>query len=133
MKITAKQYARALYESTLNKTENEIEKIIARFVENLAHNNDLVIAEKISKEINLIFEVESGEIKTKLISARKLSETVVRQLKHYVATKTGAQKINFLEEIDKSLIGGFVLKYNDKVLDGSIKNNLLIFKKQLSN
>ncbi|HPY08626.1 MAG: F0F1 ATP synthase subunit delta [Patescibacteria group bacterium] len=133
MKITAKQYARALYESTLNKTENEIEKIIARFVENLAHNNDLVIAEKISKEINLIFEVESGEIKTKLISARKLSETVVGQLKDYVIKKTGAQKINFLEEVDKSLIGGFILEYDDKVLDGSIKNNLLIFKKQLSN
>ena len=57
MKITAKQYARALYELTLNKTENEIEKIITRFVENLAHNHDLVIAEKISKEIDLIFEL----------------------------------------------------------------------------
>ena len=51
MKITAKQYARALYELTLNKTENEIEKIITRFVENLAHNNDLVIAEKLVKKL----------------------------------------------------------------------------------
>lgn len=133
MRITAKQYAQALYDSALDKNENEVEKVIARFIENLAHNNDIGLLEKILKEIELVFQMESGELKAKLTSARKLSAPVVTQLKNYVLEKSGAKKINFLEEIDESIIGGFVLEYNDKVVDGSIKNNLLNLKKQLSN
>jgi F0F1-type ATP synthase delta subunit len=35
------------------------------------------------------------------------------------------------EETDKKLLGGFVLKYNSKVLDGSLKTSLAELKEEI--
>lgn len=133
MKITAKQYARAFYDSVANKSAKEVEQVAANFSELLKHNNDLGLFDSILREVEIVFRLEGGELEVNLISARKLSVAVVEQLKEYVAKKTGAKKIIFSEQVDASLIGGFVLRYEDKVIDGSIKNNLANLKKQLSN
>ena len=47
MKITAKQYAISLYESTAKVDNIEIEKRIKKFVDILRRNNDLSLVDKI--------------------------------------------------------------------------------------
>jgi len=50
----------------------------------------------------------------------------------YLKVKTGAKKVILDEEIDKKLIGGFVLRYNSKVVDASLKTSLEDLKNKIS-
>jgi len=56
---------------------------------------------------------------------RKEFEAIVKEI-------SGLQKVELVETIDKSLIGGFVLKVNDKQLDDSISGKLRELKMNLA-
>jgi len=133
MKISAKQYALSLYELTDKKSKAEIETIIADFVLFLAKKNDLSKTKDIIDQLDLLFKTETGELKVDLISARELLPEVVKELKIYLEKISGASKILLTEKIDPEIIGGFIARYEDKLIDGSLKHNLLYFQKQLSN
>jgi F-type H+-transporting ATPase subunit delta len=49
-------------------------------------------------------------------------------LKKIIKTVISCKKVNLIEDIDKSLIGGYVLSVDDKKLDESIKNKLSLLK-----
>lgn len=65
----------------------------------------------------------------KLTSAIKLDSATVEQIVSALKTQAGITSIDLKEEIDESLIGGFVLQYGDKQIDASVQRSL----QQLSN
>jgi F-type H+-transporting ATPase subunit delta len=131
MKVNAKQYARSLFELTAGLTPEEVTKVIERFILVLRDRRDINQSDAIIDEFNLLLQQDSGEIKAELASARNLSESAKKLISAYLENKIGATKINWQEKIDQSLLGGFILRYRGFVIDGSIKNNLRKFKKQL--
>jgi len=133
MKIKAKQYALSLYELTSKKDKSVIEKIIRDFVLFLAKKNDLSKIKDIISELDVLYKTETGELKVELISARELLPETLKELKNYLEKISGANKILLTEKIDPEIIGGFVARYEDRVIDGSLKHNLLYFQKELSN
>lgn len=133
MKISPKQYARALADLLTGRDAKAMEKVIFDFVDFLVRNRDLDKEVAIVAELEQIFTTVSGEKKVKLKSARRLPEATKKQLKVFLAKKSGSSQIIISEEIDPSIIGGFVVRYDDKVIDGSLKHNLSHFQKQLSN
>jgi len=60
----------------------------------------------------------------KLTSATKLESNRVQELINALKTKEGLTTVQLTEEVDESLIGGFVLQYSGKMLDTSIKRKL---------
>lgn len=133
MKVSAKQYARSLFELMANKSEEEINKLFSRFIEFIHRRQDLNKAEEIIKELGYIYEDANGELRAELISARPLSEPAKRRIIAYLEKRAGVNHVRLSEKIDPVLLGGFVLRYNGLVVDGSLKNNLIKFEKQLSN
>ncbi len=133
MKITPKQYARGLYELVANKNKAEAEHMIFEFVKFLHQNNDLARADQVVNELEALFKEESGELNIEVVTARKLSKTAKDALKAYLEKKSGARDVSFLEKIDPEIIGGFIARYNDKVVDSSLKSSLVQFSRQLSN
>jgi F-type H+-transporting ATPase subunit delta len=131
MKISARQYAQSLYDSVSGKSEKEIKSILKSFVVVLGRNLDLYKGEEISQLFQAIWEREHGEVRAELLSARELGPTARTIVTDYLKEKTGAKKISLTEEIDKKLLGGFVLKYNSKVLDGSLKTSLEELKNEI--
>jgi len=131
MKVSAKQYARSLFELTADLKEEEAAKVIERFILVLRDRRDINRAEAIIDELSLLLQKDSGEIKAELASARALPDSVKKLISSYLENKIGVTKINWQEKIDQSLLGGFILRYRGFVIDGSVKNNLRKFKKQL--
>lgn len=131
MKVSAKQYARSLLELATGLSQAEVTKVIERFILVLRSRQDINQAETIINELSLLLQKDSGEIKAELTSARALPDSAKKLISKYLEDKIGATKINWQEKIDNSLLGGFVLRYQGFVIDGSIKNNLRKFKKQL--
>jgi len=124
MKISVQQYARSLYDSVIDKSEKEVKLVLKNFVAILGRNRELNKAEEIIRAFNEIWNKEHGEVVATLTSARELGPTAREIVTNYLKEKTSAKKISLTEELDQKLLGGFVLKYDSKVLDGSLKTSL---------
>jgi F-type H+-transporting ATPase subunit delta len=131
MKISARQYAQGLYDSVLDKSEPQIKAALKNFTAVLAKNLDFNKVKEIIERFEEIWETAHGEVKAELLSARELGPTARETVVGYLKEKTGAKKISMTEEIDHKLLGGFVLKYNSKVLDGSLKTSLEELKNEI--
>jgi F-type H+-transporting ATPase subunit delta len=131
MKITAKQYATALLESLEGKSEDQSVKIIDSFSRVLLSNNHLSRLNGIVGFFNEAWDKKHGEIEGEIITARALSQEAISELKEFIRETTGGRKINLMEKIDESLLGGAVLRYGNKSLDLSLKTKLLELKRQI--
>ena len=127
MKITPKQYAISLYETTKNVDEFKMEKRIKNFVSILKKNNDLSLADKIKDEYNKHHRNQKNISKIEIISSNKLDSEILNRI-----IQKFENQIEVEEKIDESLINGIVIKINDDVLiDGSVKRKLENLKKEL--
>lgn len=133
MKITVPQYSQALFDLTFEKSEEEVKGVLGNFLNYLIKNNDFVLVDKIVASFNDLIKKASGVLEIEIISARPLSEISDSSLKKYLSNKSGASDVSISEEIDESIIGGFILRYDDKVVDASLKQSLVSFEKQISN
>lgn len=131
MKITAKQFALSFYESLEGKTAEQAKAVIKKFVEFLAGKNMLDQADKIEAEFLKIWNEKNGIIEALLISANELDKANIKLLKNYIAVLAGAKTVSLKEKIDKSILGGVVIRYGDKVIDGSLKTTLNNLKEKL--
>ncbi|MCT1532920.1 ATP synthase F1 subunit delta [Sphingobacterium daejeonense] len=64
-----------------------------------------------------------GIVNAEVISATPLSEANLQALKQEIASQINAEVI-LANKVDKSLIGGFVVKVGDKQIDASIQGKL---------
>ena len=65
------------------------------------------------------------------MSARELNKETIKLLKSYVIKLSGAKEVVVDEQVDKNILGGVVIKYGDKVIDGSLKAQLEELKDKL--
>lgn len=133
MKISAPQYAKSLYESIVGKSEKEMKISLKNFVALLGRNRELNKSEEIINAFAELWNKEHGELNAELTSARELKPATRQIALDYLKEKTGAAKIILAENIDKKIIGGFVLRYDSKVVDGSLKTSLEDLKNKISN
>ncbi len=121
MKITAKQYAQALFEAVQEKDEQEIKSAIKNFVELLVRNNDVSQVKAIIKEFLLIWNKDRGMVEAQIISARELDKDILGMLQIYLIKKTGSRKLDIKQEIDHNILGGVIIKLGDKILNASLR------------
>lgn len=131
MKITSKQYALSLYETVRNKKDSEVRGAIKKFVEVVIYNNDISKVDRIISQFSKIWNREQGIVEVEFISSLELDKKIVKLLNNYMVELSGAENVVVSEKIDKGILGGVVIKYGDKVLDGSLKMNLREFSKFL--
>lgn len=123
MKVTPRQYARSLYESLSDKKGPELKAILGRFVRLIGERRELGKSAAIIEAFREIWESEEGELAAELVTARKLT-AAGREVSAYLKDRTGAKEVDLRENVSPELIGGFILRYRDKVLDASLKNTL---------
>jgi F0F1-type ATP synthase delta subunit len=73
MRVSAKQFARVLYDLTDGKSKSEIEKSVADFAQNIYKSRKLKIAGKIIESFGKIYNSEKGIIEAEIVTAEKLS------------------------------------------------------------
>jgi len=124
MKISARQYAECLYELVTETPETEIKVLLSNFTALLDSKRDLNLAPAIIETFSDIWNKEHGELVAELTSARKLDVAARDIILDYLKKKSGFNQIILDEKIDQQLLGGFILKYNNKIIDGSLKSSL---------
>lgn len=133
MRISVKQYAQSLYESVVGKSDKEATEVVAKFATVLRSRSEQGKLKEIIGAFSEIWNIANKEIQAELTTARKLSVASHSSIIKYLEERTGADKIEITEYIDENIIGGFILKYGSKVLDGSLKTSLAGLKNKISN
>lgn len=130
-KITPKQYATSLYESIKDTHGDELTKRIRNFLLLLKKRKDLKLLNKIFKAFVSIFQEQEGLIDADIISCYQLSDKVRKEIISWLEEQT-KRDVHLKENIDQLLLGGVIIKYEDTVIDGSLKNRLNKLKEVLS-
>jgi len=131
MKATATQYAKALYEATKDKSQKEIDAVLANFVETLSKNNQVKLAGSIEKKFGEIYNQENGIVEVEVTSARKLESYQVHKVESFLKDKYSAKKVKINNKIDESIKGGIIIKVGDEIMNGSVERQLKELKSSL--
>jgi len=131
MKITSKQYAQALYESVEGKNKKEIEEAIRNFARLLVVRRETAMVSEIIKYFLEISEKAEAVARAKVKTARPLDKSTAAEIKKYLMRLLAAKEIILETEIDPGILGGIVIQYKDKVIDGSLRAKLEALREKM--
>ncbi len=100
------------------------------FIDLLIKNNRLSLIESIARQYNERYKDLKGIIEVSLITAIPVDIAVQEAIFKQIGFKA-SQKIDLEEIINPDIIGGFILKIEDKQIDVSVKTKLNKIKKEL--
>ena len=131
MKATTAQYAKTLYELTEKKNHQEIDEVVANFLQSLKKNGQMKMADGIVKKFHEIHNAENGIVEAEVVTCEKINESLEREIKKYVLEKYSAKEVVLKNIIDEKVKGGIIIRVGDEVMDGSVSRQLLELKKKL--
>ena len=80
-----------------------------------------------------MYNAHKGITEVELRTAYELSEQTRQAIMDRLRSMAGLQEIRMKTTIDDSLIGGYVLRFEDKLIDTSIQRGLNILKDDFDN
>lgn len=120
MASSIRAYAQALYEAVEDKKKPEIKILVDNFLKLLQEKNQLSQISEIVAEIETIDNKAHHRIQAEVISALHLDEGTINKLEKFIHERTGAREVIWEKKIDKNILGGVILKFQDTVLDISL-------------
>jgi F-type H+-transporting ATPase subunit delta len=120
---------KALIEQILSKLQ--VTKELKRVLILMAEKNRLGILREFVSELESLVDAKLGIVKAEITSATELDEDTVEKIKAKIEELFG-KKAEVSVSLDPSLIGGFVVKVADKIIDASIKTQLENLKKAIA-
>lgn len=118
--------AKILISLAENKSQQGKEEIVKNFLEVLKQIKKIHLLNKILKEVKR--EIKKKEVR--LTVARKIDEDAFAQIKAKINDVFGKEKETKIK-IDENIIGGFLVKSRDYLIDASIKGMLNQIKSKI--
>lgn len=109
--------------------EGKIECIVYDFIVLLIKKGREANLHDIADSFIVQYNVISGITPVSITTAVAIDKAVTNAIIEALKKKEGLKDVELTEAVDERLIGGFVLKYNDKMIDASIQNQLHGFRK----
>jgi len=124
-----KNYSEVLYRAFLEKSEEEFDIFLKKFIKQIKIKKISKILPKIFKYLEKKIEIEKNKDKTVLILK---SKDEFEKNKKVIEKYKNIFNLDNLElKEDKKIIGGYILKNSKKMLDNSYKNKLLKMYKKI--
>lgn len=114
---------KALFEDKVNPVTFAIFNIITK-------KNREAILDSIAEEFLIAYNDFQGIQKALVVTTTPLTEELRKQFTSIVAAATG-KTVQLEEKIDENLIGGYLLRVNDRQVDASLKKRLNEMKLEL--
>jgi F-type H+-transporting ATPase subunit delta len=120
MKYSQSQYVQALHEAIQDTDARSHDRVIENFIQTLKANGDLGSYEAIIKEYETYDKQQRGVKDIEITTAgAKVNKALITDLNKLVG-----KNIDVIQKHDDKIIGGVVIKVDDTLIDGSIKNHL---------
>ncbi|MBO4898178.1 MAG: F0F1 ATP synthase subunit delta [Clostridia bacterium] len=117
-------------ESLLESAFSSADKYVLNFIKLLNKNHVLESLPDICEEYRKEFDSEHGLLRALAVSAVELTEGEREKIKAKLQSITG-KEIVLDTKVDESILGGVILRYDDKEIDGSIKARLRKMRAEL--
>ena len=111
---------------------DKAEALLLDFLCLVAEKNRADKLSEIYSEFRTMYNDKQGLLEVTAVTAQPLTDELRKRLKEKLAASTG-RKIVLTEEVDKSIIGGIVVRYGNTELDSSVKTRLDKLKAQITN
>lgn len=108
----------------------KVHDLTLRLMEMLADRRRLELIPQIEKRCQELWREKQNIVKGTLYYAEKPDAKMLAEIKTKLAKQLGKQ-LELDEQEDKTLIGGYVLRVGDQVIDGSLKGRLQQIEKEL--
>lgn len=116
---------KSLFESRVNPVSYAIYTIITK-------KNRESILDEIAAEFIKSYNLFRGIQRATVVTTTPLTDELREQFKGIVASATGST-VQLSEKVDSSLIGGYILRIDDRQVDASLRSRLNELKLQLTN
>ena len=100
------------------------ETILSNFFKLLRENKRFEMARAIAIAYRSLFRIENNIHQVHVTSAAPLEPQEEKRLKDVIERHLNGGSMEYSDSVDPELIGGFVVKIDNKVLDASISNEL---------
>ena len=102
-----------------NKAFTNINKNVLATLMVLIDNYKIVYLNEVIASLNELIDLQKGIIKVEAVTTKPLSDAEKNAIKIYFNKKLG-KSIDLIETIDEQLVGGLIIKYQGKIIDGSL-------------
>lgn len=109
--------------------KGKVEDLTMKFIELIARHRREPILEQIANQFITLYKKHNNIITTYLTTATRISEDIKKMIIKLMEDQTKGN-IELNEEIDEQLLGGFVLRFEDKQFDSSLRNRINQLKKE---
>lgn len=124
--------AKAVYQALADKNKKETAEIVDNFIAYLKQHHFLPLLSEILAELKVLEQKSKNILAVEIISARALDKHSLAEATKYLEHKS-TQELEIVETVDEQLLGGIKIKYQDKVLDLSLKKQINNLNKSLVN
>lgn len=126
MKTNARQYARAFVELTADLAGHELEDAVSAFVAYLQERHAMQTWRDIARQIDFVWRERYGVANVSVVSAHPL--TIAAK----AALEKASQGAEFASSVDPELIGGAIVRIDDRIVDASVSGHLQRLKTALT-
>lgn len=123
--------ASALYEAAQDKKKNDLQKVVDNFGLYLKEKGLMSLMPSVLEELKKIYFEKKNIVQAGVVSKNELSQTELKEIIGLVRKRT-ERGVELNKTTDNSLLGGIRIRYEDKLLDLSLKNQLNNLKKELT-
>lgn len=111
-------------------TENKVSEITSKFNALLVNKNRESDLPEITEAFIEQYNALNGIHRVKLTTATTISDDVKNNIETKIKTAHGFETVELETVVNENLIGGFVLEFNNNLVDASIARDLREIKKQ---
>ncbi|WEV60218.1 F0F1 ATP synthase subunit delta [Streptococcaceae bacterium ESL0729] len=123
--ILDNSYAQSKKEALINSLGENFSKELANFLKLLIVNKRISSLEEILKQTLLKIDDLKGIAEVEVISAVPLTSGQLEKVRAIAIKKFNLKDVEIVNSLDQKIIGGMVLKSRGKIIDSSIKAQLL--------
>ena len=127
----AKNIAKLYWTLSQNRDEKEVEQIAATMLDFLASRGQIALVSIILDETKKLLYAQKNQVAVEVLSKYALTTSEQAVVKSLVHKRTGREAILHHAE-GSDLIGGVKIRYEDKIIDLTIKKQLEDLKQYLS-
>ena len=124
-KINNNDKVELISESTIESDDKKI-----NFLRLMIEKNKLFLIDNIRDRYKKLIDLNNGVKRAEIITAFELTETQLNQINDKLSNITKSKVIGS-NVVDKSILGGFIAKFDDQMLDMSTKGKLSELKDKI--
>ena len=114
----------------LRRTVTGADPMTMNVLDILVENHRLPVLPRLRREYERRWREANNLLPVTVTSAVELDDSVVERIGDEIGRQTG-RKVELTREVDPSIVGGFVVRVGNAILDASIKNRLDNLRKQI--